>query len=237
MKIVILGAGQVGSSVAESLVSEQNDITRRRHRPGAAEGPAGQARPADRGRQRFAPAVLVDAGIEDADMLIAVTQQRRDQPRRLQGGREPVQHADPHRARPRSRSILARPRTARPTRASRWTMRSAPRTSSPNTSSSWSSFRRRCRCCEFADGRVSMVAVRAFEGGPLVGHPLQDLSKHMPNRGRARRRHLPRRPADHARRRDGGRGRRRGVLPRRHREHPPGDAGTAQAWTSRCSAS
>src|ERR671918_2385548 len=27
MKIVILGAGQVGSTVAESLVSEQNDIT------------------------------------------------------------------------------------------------------------------------------------------------------------------------------------------------------------------
>jgi len=27
MKIVILGAGQVGASVAESLVSEENDIT------------------------------------------------------------------------------------------------------------------------------------------------------------------------------------------------------------------
>ncbi|MGH8747083.1 MAG: NAD-binding protein, partial [Burkholderiales bacterium] len=27
MKIIILGAGQVGASVAESLVSEQNDIT------------------------------------------------------------------------------------------------------------------------------------------------------------------------------------------------------------------
>ncbi len=27
MKIVILGAGQVGSSVAESLVSEDNEIT------------------------------------------------------------------------------------------------------------------------------------------------------------------------------------------------------------------
>jgi len=27
VKIVILGAGQVGASVAESLVSEQNDIT------------------------------------------------------------------------------------------------------------------------------------------------------------------------------------------------------------------
>lgn len=27
MKVIILGAGQVGASVAESLVSEQNDIT------------------------------------------------------------------------------------------------------------------------------------------------------------------------------------------------------------------
>ena len=33
---------------------------------------------------------------------------------------------------------------------------------------------------EFADGLVSLVAVRAFEGGPLVGHPLKDLRKHIP---------------------------------------------------------
>ncbi len=33
---------------------------------------------------------------------------------------------------------------------------------------------------EFADGRVSLVAVRAFEGGPLVGHPLSDIRKHIP---------------------------------------------------------
>ena len=34
---------------------------------------------------------------------------------------------------------------------------------------------------EFADGRVSLVAVRAFDGGPLVGHPLKDLRQHLPS--------------------------------------------------------
>ena len=34
---------------------------------------------------------------------------------------------------------------------------------------------------EFAHGKVSLVAVRAFQGGPLVGHPLKDLKKDIPN--------------------------------------------------------
>lgn len=34
---------------------------------------------------------------------------------------------------------------------------------------------------EFADGLVSLVAVRAFHGGPMVGHQLQDIHRHMPN--------------------------------------------------------
>jgi trk system potassium uptake protein TrkA len=33
---------------------------------------------------------------------------------------------------------------------------------------------------EFADGRVSLVAVKAFHGGPLVGHALSHLRNHMP---------------------------------------------------------
>jgi trk system potassium uptake protein TrkA len=35
----------------------------------------------------------------------------------------------------------------------------------------------------FAQGRVSLVAVRAFQGGPLVGQPLSFLHEHMPNVG------------------------------------------------------
>ncbi len=34
---------------------------------------------------------------------------------------------------------------------------------------------------EFAHGKASLVAVRAFQGGPLVGHPLKDLKKHIPS--------------------------------------------------------
>jgi len=34
---------------------------------------------------------------------------------------------------------------------------------------------------DFADGLVQLVAVRAFKGGPLLGHELQDIRKHMPN--------------------------------------------------------
>ena len=34
---------------------------------------------------------------------------------------------------------------------------------------------------EFADGKVRLVATRADRGGALVGHPLSDLAKHIPN--------------------------------------------------------
>ena len=74
MKIVILGAGQVGASVAENLVRESNDITV------VDIDPAKLQYLQDRFDLRtvlgFAshPDVLRQAGIEDADMLLAVTQ-------------------------------------------------------------------------------------------------------------------------------------------------------------------
>ena len=74
MKILILGAGQVGSTVAENLVSEANDITvvdtdlEKLHLL--------QDRFDLRTLVGYAahPAVLEQAGIADADMLLAVTQ-------------------------------------------------------------------------------------------------------------------------------------------------------------------
>ena len=73
MNIIILGAGQVGSSVAENLASEANDITlvdmdvslldelRDRLDIQTVVGHASH------------PDVLKKAGISDADMLVAVT--------------------------------------------------------------------------------------------------------------------------------------------------------------------
>jgi trk system potassium uptake protein TrkA len=74
LKIVILGAGQVGSTVAESLVSEENDITV------VDVEPTRLAKLQDRLDLRTVignaahPAVLELAGARDADLLVAVTQ-------------------------------------------------------------------------------------------------------------------------------------------------------------------
>ena len=71
MKVIILGAGQVGASVAEGLVSEENDIT-----IVDTDGPR-LALLQDKLDLRTVvgnaatPSVLRSAGAEDADMLIA----------------------------------------------------------------------------------------------------------------------------------------------------------------------
>lgn len=71
MKIIILGAGRVGESVAESLVSEQNDITV------IDQDPTKLSLLEDRLDLRglvgngIQPSVLEDAGAREADMLIA----------------------------------------------------------------------------------------------------------------------------------------------------------------------
>ncbi|HZN86726.1 MAG TPA: NAD-binding protein, partial [Burkholderiales bacterium] len=74
MKIVILGAGQVGSSVAESLVSEQNDITVVDVEPGRLRALQDRLDLRTVIGSASHPSVLIEAGIEDADLLIAVTQ-------------------------------------------------------------------------------------------------------------------------------------------------------------------
>ena len=33
---------------------------------------------------------------------------------------------------------------------------------------------------DFADGKVSLVAVRAYQGGPMVGRPVKEIRAHMP---------------------------------------------------------
>jgi trk system potassium uptake protein len=71
MNIIILGAGRVGESVAESLVSEQNDITVIDHDPARLR--ALEERLDLRGvvGNGIQPSVLREAGAKDADMLIA----------------------------------------------------------------------------------------------------------------------------------------------------------------------
>lgn len=178
MKIIILGAGQVGASVAEALVHEANDITI-----------------VDNDRERLSvlqsrldlrvvcgnaalPTVLADAGVDDADLLIAVTQS--DQTNLVA-------------------CKIAKSRFNVPTRIAR--LRAAdfledeqllaeenfavdfaicPEENITDYIVRLVDFPEALQVLEFADGRLVMVAVRAYEGGALVGKPVRKLREYLP---------------------------------------------------------
>ena len=71
MRIIILGAGRVGESVAESLVSEQNDITMIDPDPERLRDLEGRLDLRGVPGNGIQPSVLRSAGAADADMFIA----------------------------------------------------------------------------------------------------------------------------------------------------------------------
>ena len=73
MKIIILGAGQVGSSVAANLVSEHNDITVIDINPRSLQVLSERLDLQTINGVASHPSVLEKAGAKDADMIIAVT--------------------------------------------------------------------------------------------------------------------------------------------------------------------
>lgn len=180
MKIIILGAGQVGATLAENLVGEQNDITvvdtnidklrilQDRLDLQAVHGHASH------------PEILEKAGAEDADMIIAVTSS--DEVNivacqvaysifstpvkiaRIRTGqyvkyREQLFHRDDM---PIDHFIAPE---ALVTRYIRHLI----------------DYPGALQVVEFAGGKVSLVAVKAYYGGMLVGHALSTLKEHIPN--------------------------------------------------------
>ena len=178
MKIVILGAGQVGSSVAESLVSEANDIT-------VVDLSAERLkRLQDRYDLRTYvgnaahPAVLEQAGARDADLILAVTQS--DETNMVACKLAATMFNIPTKiARIRSADYLSHPEIFSP---ENFSIDSAicPEQVLTDYIDKLLEFPEALQVLEFADGRVSLVAVRAFHGGPLVGHAISHLRSHMP---------------------------------------------------------
>lgn len=178
MKIIILGAGQVGTSVAESLVSEANDIT-------VVDTDAVKlANLQDRVDLRTvvgnaaSPSVLRQAGADDADLLIAVTQSDETNlcacriaaslfnlPTKIARLRSP-DYVD-------NEELLNEHNFA-------VDFSICPEQIITDYIVKLIEFPETLQVLDFADGLVSLVAVRAFEGGPLVGHPLSDIRKHIP---------------------------------------------------------
>ena len=179
MKIVILGAGQVGSSVAESLVSEANDITlvdidvaRLRNVQDHLDVRTVVGSAAH-------PSVLAESGIEDCDMVIAVTQS--DETNLVACKLAQQLFNVPTRiVRLRATDYLSNEKVLGPDGFD-VDLAICPEQVLTDYIVKLIEFPEALQVLEFASGKVSLVAVRAFQGGPLVGHPLKDLKKHIPS--------------------------------------------------------
>ncbi len=179
MKIIILGAGQVGGTLAEHLADEQNDITvvdnngdklralQDRLDIGTVTGEASH------------PNSLYKAGADDADMLIAVTNSDEinmmacqvahslfNTPTKISRVRSPNYLA--HEEQLFNPSNVPVDVIIGPEQLVTKNIRQL--IANPGA----------LQVLDFADGRVQLVAVRAYYGGPIVGQELQEIRQHMP---------------------------------------------------------
>jgi trk system potassium uptake protein TrkA len=179
MKIVILGAGRVGESVAESLVSERNDITMIDTDPERLR--ALQDRLDLRGvcGNGIQPSILREAGIEDADMLIScapldetnlvvckVAHDLFNVPTRIARLRSP--EFDQKGGALLEKTGFAVDEVITPEQSVTAYIRKLVE------------YPEALQVLEFAHGLVSLIAVRAVEGGPLVLHSLAEIPKLVP---------------------------------------------------------
>jgi len=178
MKIIILGAGQVGSSVAENLASEPNDIT----------VVDVNDRPLQELRDRLDiqtvtgvgshPSVLTQAGAEDADMLLAVTNS--DEVNMVACQVAHTLFRTPTKiARVRSAEYL-RDDVLLESGGLAVDVTISPEELVTNYVLRLLEHPGALQVMDFAGGLVQMVAVRAYYGGPLVGHELRTLRQHIP---------------------------------------------------------
>jgi trk system potassium uptake protein TrkA len=178
MKIIIVGAGQVGGTLAENLAIEANDVTL--IDPDNMRLRALQDRLDIRtvtGLGSY-PDVLAQAGAEDADMLIAVTNSDEVNMLACQVAyslfRTPTKIS-----RVRSPSYLKRPALFN-NEAVPVDVLISPEQVVTKHIKRLLEYPGALQALDFADGKARLVAIRATKGGPLIGHELSTIRKHMP---------------------------------------------------------
>ncbi|WP_340621406.1 Trk system potassium transporter TrkA [Xenorhabdus siamensis] len=180
MKIIILGAGQVGGTLAENLVDENNDIT-------VVDTDTDRLRQLqDKFDLRVVnghgshPRVLREAGAEDADMLVAVTNS--DETNMI--------------ACQIAYSLFNTPNKVARIRSSEY-IRESEKLFQPDDIPidylispeqlvidyiyKLIQYPGALQVVNFSEERVSIVAVKAYYGGSLVGNALSSLREHMPH--------------------------------------------------------
>ena len=180
MKIIILGAGQVGGSLTEHLADEQNDVTV----VDSSEAALRQLQ--DRLDIRTVkgdaskPTTLSDAGAEDADMLIAVTDS--DEVNMLACTIAYTLYRTPTKiCRIREVDYLNEDETLFQSGAIPVDVTISPERLVTDAIHQLILNPGSLQVMDFAIGKIRLVAVKAVEGGPIVGRELQEIREHMPN--------------------------------------------------------
>ncbi|MGY4675411.1 Trk system potassium transporter TrkA [Ursidibacter arcticus] len=180
MKIIILGAGQVGATLAENLVNDDNDITiidddhsrlgklQDKHDLQVLKGNAAS------------PRVLREAGASDADLLVAVTNSDESNmiacqiaytlfniPTKIARIRNPDYV--------RERDVLFNNDVLPIDHII------APELLVTQEILRLIDYPGALQIAHFANDLVSLVSVKAYYGGPLVGYPISALTDHLPH--------------------------------------------------------
>ena len=178
MKIIILGAGQVGATLADTLASESHDVTvvdpdatllgelQERLDIGIVQGYGSH------------PEVLRRAGADDADLIVAVTESDETNMLACKIAYTLFQ----------TQTKIARVRSAEYlTEESLFAQDALSVDLHISPEQLVTDYIRRLieypgalQVVEFADGRVRLVGLRAYYGGPLVSRQLKELPQHLP---------------------------------------------------------
>lgn len=179
MKILIIGAGRIGSAVAESLVSEANDITLIDRNVDNIAGL--MARYDLRGLigEAVSPSLLKEAGADDTDMLLAVTSSDETNLAVCLLA-ERIFNIPTRIARVRNSELRNFPRILKEEGFAATTL-IWPEQALTNYIVKLVEMPEALQVKEFGDGTAALVAVRAEAGSPMVGGPVSELRAHIPH--------------------------------------------------------
>jgi trk system potassium uptake protein len=181
LKIIILGAGQVGSSAAQELAREQaNDVTVVDTRDEVLRDLQDRLDIRTVSGNAAHPATLLAAGSKGADLLLAVTSS--DEVNMIACQIAWTLFRTPTKiARIRSNDYFGRPElfgdNAIPV-----DLAISPEQLVTDYIERLIRYPGALQVLEFAEGRLRLVGMRALKGGKLVGHQLQELRAHIPDR-------------------------------------------------------
>ena len=179
MKIIILGAGQVGGSIATNLANEANDITVVDENPAILQDLQDRLDIRTVTGHASHPETLAQAGADDADMLLAVTSSDETNMIACQVAYT-LFHTPTKIARVRSIEYLRHARLFTQEEGLPVDVLISPEQLVTDYIERLIDNPGALQVLDFAGGRVQLVAMRAFYDGPLVGHELRDLRKHLP---------------------------------------------------------